>query len=210
MKKKIGVVEKFAKEKPKLEKPLSFITFQDQRLVWHFFVLSLICILPVLNPFKESPWALNEAVLTAIPSQVSLFMLFSAPAIYYAIINMERCYFWDLVKIEGRRLEQQRKKQKIHFTVRYQDFEKGSCWEITNRSSFSWSNAKLFVERAQGEEIYTEKHQLGNVPALRRMSINSDLNRGNNAQWRVMVLAEEGHTIDFPERYEKQAITEGE
>lgn len=204
------MLDKIVKDKPKLEKPLSFITLKDRRLVWQFFLLSLLCIVPILNPFKEYPWALNQRIFIAIPSQLSLFMPFIAPAIYYGIIVMERCYFRELVKIEARQLEQLRKKQKIHFTARYRDFEEGSCWEITNRSSFSWNNAKLIIERTQGSSIDSEKHPLGNIPALRRISINSNLNRGVNSQWRVMILSEEGHTIDFPERYEKLQITMGE
>lgn len=193
------------KEKPKLEKPKSFITKEDTKIVYRALLISVMCCITILDPFSCFHKALNTKILEAIPLEISIPMLFLPVFIYYGIISMERCYFRELIKQESRRLELFKKRQKIHFTARYREKKGGAYWELTNRSSFSWTNSKFFIERTYNGKIKTEKHQLDIVPTLKRISIDSKLESFPGSQWRIMVLSEEGHTIDFPERQEKLA-----
>lgn len=187
--------------KPKLEKPESYVTNNDRNIVYWSLFIAILCTLPLIDPFSYFTSFFNADLLRAIPLKLGLLFFILPLAIYYGIMTMERCYFNELIKQEGRRVELFKKRQKIHFTARYRVIDDlHTNWELTNRSAFSWSNCKFLVERTHNGEVLTEKKELGTVPQMRRVSLRSELSCPSGAVWRVMVLSEEGHCIDYPER----------
>lgn len=188
--------------KPQFEKPESFVTPGDKTLIWATLFLGFICTVGILNPFSYFTTFFNASILQAIPLKVSVVILVIPAFIYYSIETMEKCYFRELLLQKGRRRELFKKKQKVTITARYREIGEGTKWELSNRSMFGWSNAKFLIERVHQGIMKTEKHDLGPVERMQRVSIDSKLVCLPGSKWRVMVLSEEGHCIDYPERQE--------
>ncbi|MFT4552886.1 MAG: hypothetical protein ACI9S8_001518 [Chlamydiales bacterium] len=188
--------------KPEFERPESFVTSGDKVVIWVVLLLALTCTVGILNPFSYFSKFFNTALLQAIPLNVALVLFVIPIFMYYSIETMEKCYFRELLLQKGRRRELFKKKQKVTITARYREFNDDTKWELSNRSLFGWTNAKFLIERVHQGKMETEKHDLRDVPMMQRVSIVSKLTCFPGAKWRVMVLAEEGHCIEYPERQE--------
>lgn len=183
-----------------LEQPKEFITNADKKMIFIAFLLALICTFSFSDPFSYFTKTINSGILQAIPLKVGIFFFILPLTVYFTIITMEKCHFEALLKQAQYRIELIKKRQKIHFTSRYKEFDGLTFWEVTNRSIFEWTNAKFFIECIYENEKKTEKFELGKIPILKRVTIHSKLEPLAGAKWRVMVLSEEGFTIDIPER----------
>lgn len=180
--------------------PSNLIESPDRRMIYMMFAVSLAITIRVADPFLYFHGVLNESLLRAIPLPIGI-MTFSLPIIaYYSLNIMERFFYVDLEKMEVRREELKLKKQKLTFMSRYRSSGRSTVWEITNRSTFGWTNAKLLIERTFDGVMETEKHQINRVAMMSRLSVTSKLEPKPGSQWRVMILAEEGNAIDYPER----------
>lgn len=188
--------------RPQFEKPESFVTPKDKVILWVSIFLAVAFTVGILNPFAYFTKTFNAALLQAVPLEVALVIFVIPIFMYFSIETMEKCYFRELLLQKGRQRELFKKKQKVTITARYREFNDDTKWELSNRSMFGWTNAKFLIEREHQGKIVTEKHDLGEIPRMQRVSIDSKLTCFPGSKWRVMVLSEEGHCIDFPERQE--------
>jgi hypothetical protein len=184
----------------KIEKPKNFVPAKDRKNAKITLMIALVCSLVLFDPFSIGPNSFNVMILQAIPLRVALLMFVVPFAIYLSILATEKVYYYEFVEREKRRGELKKKARKLIFTSRYRPREEKTIFDITNRSAFSWTNARIFVERRCDNEKLTEKHEMGDVEPLKRITLQTNLNCIPGSRWRVMVLTEEGYLIDFPER----------
>ncbi len=178
------------------EKPDEFVTKADKKLIQMTFVIAVACTLAIFNPVT----GFNAALIRAIPLQVSLLFFLIPVIIYLSIHTMEKNFSFQLALKDSHKKAIRKKTQKILFTCRYRERGDHTIWKLTNRSQFCWTNTKFFIEKSLDGNITTEKHDLGNMPEMTRTILESKMLPDDGAKWRAMVLTEEGHLVEYPDR----------
>jgi len=169
-------------------------------MIWVILFIGLASTLAISDPFSIFPSNFNHALLQAIPPRVGILILTLPIIAFFGLNVMEKCYFVELEKKDERLKDLKMREQTLLFLARYRSKGKTTVWEITNRSVFPWNNAKFFIERDIDGEKLTEKQQLKHIEPMKRITLTSKLAALPGAQWRVMILAEEGFLVDVPER----------
>lgn len=156
----------------------------------------------VTIPAWNSPEALNWQLVDCFPRSLAPLFALMPVILYCAYYTANQVRYNDKVKEHYRQLEEQ-VERRIIFRSRAKFDEEGSTWEIRNCNGFVWTGAKLLIERRskEGDKV-CEKHKLGVLASGERVQIESQLAKLELAQWRAMVITQQGELIDFPDPWQ--------
>lgn len=193
------MVKKAPQSNPGPRRPDSHINQGDKLSV---LVVAMICLastMAISLPILSSAPPINAVFLKAIPLAVGVIMFLLPVGIWIGThINQEAKYVE--YEMEQNRLRNKANSLKILFRSQYRPEEDGTFWEITNANKFSWTQAKLLIEREHAGVRVCEKHRLGDVGPGQVINFESDLEEKECAKWRIMILTSESQLIDFPDK----------
>jgi hypothetical protein len=163
----------------------------DTRSVFVSGLLATACLIP-FAPF-------NHLLTQAIPTPVAGLMLLIPFFIYFGISSMQRGKYADYL-VQQARAREENMKGAVALACRYKaTSSQGTAWEFVNENPYPWTKVTLLIERDIDGFKSNERHHLPAINPRQKVTIESDLKTTTTAQWRIMMISDQGRVIDFPD-----------
>lgn len=166
------------------------------------FTISLLLIFACSFPINIYFFYPNAIILSAIPLKVVPFMFVSACGLYYGMKLFDQTHKDESI-FKKNIINTIKKNTQVKFLSFFKEGNngKGTNWEITNLSHYTWDKARLIIERITEGKKEIEYHDLSQVTPLQRIDIPSQLDiLPGMTTWRAMVITPRGHLTINPER----------
>lgn len=178
----------------------SILDSGERRVIWTSVLIVLTCTLPLFDPTSGGFPKWNSLLVRAIPPEVGLVMLTLPLWLFFSYVMKK--YVDQRDKEREKNIQEfLSAKTEVLFRCSYKEETLGSAWELINTGKDKWTNAKLIIEKQAGQETISKRFDLGDVIPGQRIVLRSKLTTTETTRWRVLVVCEEGLTVDFPSRW---------